>query len=150
MKYADRTIIQGKRVSDHEVIVTIDSGRPLPHKCHHSPTGFEWGYGGSGPADLALSILAACVEEPETVKIYQGKVGARAWALHQDFKRSYVAGWGDTWSITVGEVRKWASGQADDRDEQYAQTIAEVEAERDFACETYRDETPEWLQGGDA
>jgi len=23
----------------------------------HSPTGFEWGYGGSGPADLALNIL---------------------------------------------------------------------------------------------
>lgn len=29
----------------------------LPHVVCHSPTGFEWGYGGSGPADLALSIL---------------------------------------------------------------------------------------------
>src|SRR6516225_2178066 len=25
---------------------------------NHSPTGFEWGYGGSGPAQLALAILA--------------------------------------------------------------------------------------------
>ncbi len=25
----------------------------------HSPSGFEWGYGGSGPADLALNILLA-------------------------------------------------------------------------------------------
>lgn len=25
---------------------------------YHSPTGFEWGYAGSGPADLALNILA--------------------------------------------------------------------------------------------
>ncbi len=25
----------------------------------HSPAGFEWGYGGSGPADLALNILLA-------------------------------------------------------------------------------------------
>src|SRR5262245_1194599 len=24
----------------------------------HSPTGFEWGYGGSGPAQLALALLA--------------------------------------------------------------------------------------------
>lgn len=24
----------------------------------HSPTGFEWGYGGSGPSQLAFSILA--------------------------------------------------------------------------------------------
>jgi hypothetical protein len=25
---------------------------------NHSPTGFAWGYGGSGPAQLALAILA--------------------------------------------------------------------------------------------
>jgi len=25
---------------------------------NHSPTGFEWGYGGSGPAQLALALLA--------------------------------------------------------------------------------------------
>ena len=24
----------------------------------HSPTGFEWGFGGSGPAQLALALLA--------------------------------------------------------------------------------------------
>ena len=30
---------------------------PLPHIERHSPTGFEFGYGGSGPADLAYSIL---------------------------------------------------------------------------------------------
>ena len=24
---------------------------------HHSPDGYEWGYGGSGPADFALNIL---------------------------------------------------------------------------------------------
>ena len=29
----------------------------LPHLVHHSPTGFEFGYGGSGPADLARSIV---------------------------------------------------------------------------------------------
>jgi hypothetical protein len=27
----------------------------------HSPTGFAWGYGGSGPADLALNILSIFV-----------------------------------------------------------------------------------------
>lgn len=30
----------------------------VPHAVvNHSPTGMEWGYGGSGPADLALNIL---------------------------------------------------------------------------------------------
>lgn len=32
----------------------------VPHVLiEHSPTGYEWGYGGSGPADLALNILLA-------------------------------------------------------------------------------------------
>lgn len=33
---------------------------PLPGRnelVNHSPTGFEWGYGGSGPAQLAFAIL---------------------------------------------------------------------------------------------
>src|SRR5690554_605825 len=30
----------------------------VPHAWkHHSPSGMAWGYGGSGPADLALNIL---------------------------------------------------------------------------------------------
>jgi len=31
--------------------------RPLEHHVRHSPTGFECGYAGSGPADLARCIL---------------------------------------------------------------------------------------------
>jgi len=31
--------------------------RKIKHVERHSPDGFEWGYGGSGPADTALSIL---------------------------------------------------------------------------------------------
>lgn len=41
--------------------VSVDQGgtlRPLPHFVRHSPTGMEWGYHGSGPADLARSLLA--------------------------------------------------------------------------------------------
>jgi Family of unknown function (DUF6166) len=42
------------------VDVTVD-GRPLNPRLdlwNHSPNGFEWGYGGSGPAQLALALLA--------------------------------------------------------------------------------------------
>ncbi len=31
----------------------------LPHHGGHSPTGLEWGYSGSGPADLAISLIVA-------------------------------------------------------------------------------------------
>ena len=46
----------------------------------HSPAGFEWGYGGSGPADLALNILLAAT-------------GDRDFAAknHQEFKWRFVA-----------------------------------------------------------
>ena len=42
------------------VIVTVDGRRLNPRLdlWNHSPTGFEWGYCGSGPAQLALAILA--------------------------------------------------------------------------------------------
>lgn len=43
------------------VIVNVvdDDGRvtPLTHHKRHSPTGFSWGYEGSGPAELARCLL---------------------------------------------------------------------------------------------
>jgi transcriptional regulator with XRE-family HTH domain len=45
----------------------------------HSPTGFNWGYGGSGPADLALNILS----------VFIGQEAAES--LYQDFKREFIA-----------------------------------------------------------
>jgi len=45
----------------------------------HSQTGFEWGYGGSGPADLALNILSVFVGQELAEK------------LHQEFKWQFIA-----------------------------------------------------------
>jgi hypothetical protein len=48
---------------EHKVIFTINGGKTwvnLPkylEEVNHSPTGFEWGYNGSGPAQLAYAIL---------------------------------------------------------------------------------------------
>lgn len=47
------------RITEEGAVVTVD-GRPLDPMLHirsHSPTGFSWGYGGSGPSQLALAIL---------------------------------------------------------------------------------------------
>ncbi len=52
-----------KRVFLGGAVVTVSddvmAGPPveLKHLVRYSPDGFEWGYGGSGPADLARSIL---------------------------------------------------------------------------------------------
>lgn len=109
----DETVISGERASGGAARAWIDGDRPLPHVVHHSPDGFEWGYGGSGPADLALSILSFVIgSEKETVGIFERKrCGALAWELHQAFKRDFCAGWSDGWAITVGDVRKWIALQ---------------------------------------
>lgn len=39
------------------VIIQGLAERQLPHYVRHSPDGFSWGYGGSGPAELARCLL---------------------------------------------------------------------------------------------
>ena len=60
----------------------------------HSPDGFEWGYNGSGPADLALNIINAFVppgwDKLDPVKCYKGEVSFTAFILHQEFKREFI------------------------------------------------------------
>jgi hypothetical protein len=38
---------------------------------NHSPDGFNWGYGGSGPSQLALAICLKFVPKEKALKIYQ-------------------------------------------------------------------------------
>lgn len=68
----------------------------VPHLVvHHSPDGFEFGYGGSGPADLALNICQLYLNmtgyNGQQVKCYDGTCFQLAYALHQEFKRDIVA-----------------------------------------------------------
>ena len=64
---------------------------------HHSPAGFEWGYRGSGPSDLALNILEGVIREhfPDfvpTVQCWDGSmVTATAWGLYQWFRDEHIA-----------------------------------------------------------
>ena len=66
----------------YAVIVTVDGRRLNPRLdlWNHSPTGFEWGYCGSGPAQLALAILADHCKDDE-----------RALNFHQRFKWAVIA-----------------------------------------------------------
>jgi hypothetical protein len=92
----------GRRTSDGaQVVRETATGQttPLPMRHdirNHSPSGPEWGYGGSGPAQLALAILADAVG-PE-----------RAEAIYQDFKFKVIAGLdGDEWTITREDLLSW-------------------------------------------
>lgn len=65
----------------------------------HSPTGFEWGYGGSGPADLAESILHLCVGI--------GFLPPRARTHLTRFKWDIIAPLGPQWVITEEAIKEW-------------------------------------------
>lgn len=95
---------------DSGCFVTVHDGQFPPYRLsarldieNHSPTGFEWGYGGSGPAQLALAILADI-----------GLSTPRVRQLHQRFKRSVIERLprdafelsGDT--INNREIKDWA------------------------------------------
>jgi len=64
---------EGKR-RWHGAIVTVDGRRLNPRLDlrSHSPAEFEWGYDGSGPAQLALAILADhCGNDELALNLYQ-------------------------------------------------------------------------------
>lgn len=119
----------GHRGEDGALLVEVEivedgkavSSYPLPHVVVHSPTGFECGYGGSGPADLALAILVDFFGEsaaipPSAYGNYdpsdktRDAIGAtQAWALHQDFKQDIIAclPQDDEWSVQETDIQAW-------------------------------------------
>lgn len=81
-------------------VTVIEDGRerPLRSVGRHSPDGFEWGYGGSGPSELALSLLADHLGfEPEP------------W-LYQQFKSEVVSRLRhDGWALGSADLAAWLS-----------------------------------------
>lgn len=61
---------------------------------NHSPDGFEWGYAGSGPAQLALALCADALGDDQ-----------RALAVHQTFKLRIVARLPERWVLAADDVR---------------------------------------------
>lgn len=92
----------------HIVMVKGDDGatRPLPPRNdlrNHSPDGFSWGYGGSGPAQLALAIL-----------VYEyGELSPHP-EHYQQFKADVIATMEDkrNFTLTSKDIQKWRNQRA--------------------------------------
>lgn len=66
----------------------------------HSPTGMEWGYGGSGPADFAINALLAVTGKQMCARVYQA------------FKFQFVATLPKAGGTISGEaIRAWLAEQ---------------------------------------
>ncbi len=86
------------RVFRHREHSDPEQGVPLPPRLDlrgHSPTGFEWGYGGSGPAQLSLAILADYLGNDREAQEY-----------YQDFKFAVIGGLprDQSWSLSDTEI----------------------------------------------
>jgi hypothetical protein len=81
------------------VVRVIVDGRPLNPRqdlYNHSPDGFEWGYGGSGPTQLALAILADYLNDDE-----------QALNLYQRFKWEVIATLPKkSWTLNEHQIRE--------------------------------------------
>jgi hypothetical protein len=56
------------------------SPKPSQDIRNHSPDGFSWGYGGSGPAQFALAVMLKFFPKEEALDLYQS------------FKRDIISG----------------------------------------------------------
>jgi hypothetical protein len=72
--------------------------RATNHLMNHSPGGFYWGYNGSGPAQLALSILQDHFNNDE-----------KALKYYQDFKNDIIAKLDKkrVFTLTSNQINEW-------------------------------------------
>lgn len=111
------------------VLDTDVSAEPLEQVVAASPTGMEWGYGGSGPTDLALTLIAEVVpaDDPEQGRLagqYKDEVvrnlprkvnpfSSRPWYLTpwglKHPRQQYVLEWEISWQ----EIAEWVEAKRD-------------------------------------
>ena len=94
----------GQRTSETGVRITVveeDKESTLDPKrsqavYNHSPDGFQYGYRGSGPSQLALAILLEITNNDSL-----------SLMLYQRFKADVVSGFEDTWILSEQHIRQW-------------------------------------------
>ncbi len=80
--------------------IWLDDKELLPERSqaiyNHSPDGFNWGYSGSGPSQLALAICLEAFSQEVAQRIYQG------------FKWQFVASWPqDDFDVEI-DMHQWS------------------------------------------
>ena len=98
----------GKRGRDGVKVRVVDELDQTGYKLkprndlrNHSPDGFEYGYGGSGPAQLALALLADVFDDYTALNFYQ------------QFKREEIATLDqrEDFTLTEVEIKKWLAAE---------------------------------------
>ena len=87
-------------LADGDSVKEIDPARSQK-VYNHSPSGFNWGYGGSGPAQLALAILLEVCNDETAAQMF-----------YQEFKWQFIATLPDNeWTIPFDAIDEWITEQ---------------------------------------
>lgn len=86
----DSVLVNGKKLDP----------APSQKVWNHSPDGFAWGYGGSGPSQLALALL-----------LHHGLNEEEAVKHHQAFKFDTVAAWPQASAVVYVDIDRWLLAQ---------------------------------------
>ena len=100
------SINEGVIKGDTRTRIVSINGRPLSPKpsqqlISHSPDGFNWGFCGSGPAQLALAILYKLT-------------GNSQWSIdfHQQFKSEVIAGLTGSFTLQIQTIKQWIDSRS--------------------------------------
>jgi hypothetical protein len=129
-------------LEDHGLVMTREEGSDprgtvktnVPHRVEMgSPDGFEFGYGGSGPSDLALNAVEHLIQHlategeidppsgyytEEDGQVDKGRVSRLAFRLSQEFKSTFVASAPDSGvSYDFEELKAWLLGRLEEERE---------------------------------
>ncbi len=78
---------------------TVLDPKPSQEIMNHSPDGFNWGYSGSGPSQLALAML---------LEVYGSK--QVALKFYNRFTKEVIAHMPERWVLTDEAIRQWMVG----------------------------------------
>lgn len=112
----------GRRTAAGQEVHVLDEAgfRELPLRLdlrNHSPCGFNWGYGGSGPAQLSLALLADALGDDFL-----------AQGLYQLYKAEVVCKIvANEWHMALEEVTAWFEQQ----DERVAELLDQLNQEKE-------------------
>ncbi len=103
--YKGRRIEDGSYSSDVSITIDgVDFEKSMLEESlklrYHSPTGFNWGYSGSGPHQLALALLLHVTNDPYITESHYG-----------NFVMEYVSQWGNNWEITDEQIKTWVASK---------------------------------------
>lgn len=86
---------EGRRYGELGHPVVTVNGLPLQtyNHVHDAAPSFEWGYGGSGPSQLAVALIMDATGSKDL-----------AVSMRHDFKREVVQWFADNWALTNEDI----------------------------------------------